>query len=431
MNKGWDGWAQKWIYIVAAVAGLVALITLTKVIDGGGHYLQWLNLLVRWFHIVIGIAWIGASFYFIWLENNLVRSGPDVRDELAGNLWAVHGGGFYYLEKYKTAPKTLPKTLHWFQWEAYLTFISGFGLLIIVYYANAQAAMVKPEGIQLPAFMTILIGLATLLLGWLIYDRMCRSKLVEQKALFSVIGFGLVTLLAYGLSFVLSGRAAFIHVGAMLGTIMAANVFFTIIPAQRAMVKAAVDGEPVNPELGKHAGLRSLHNNYITLPVIFTMISNHYPSTFSQSYNWLVLAGLFIGSAAVRHFLNVHEQGKHPAPWLLPAASLVMLSLALVTAPAQRFLPTDAEPIAFTEVQQIVTVRCASCHAAMPTDEVFQVAPKGILLDSAEAVLEHSDAIYTHSVLSNYMPLGNKTGMLESERERLGLWYAQMARASR
>ena len=424
MYAGKEGWAKKWTFISLFVFTIIILVTVAKFVGWGGHLLEWLNLLVRWFHVVIGIAWIGASFYFIWLENNLVREG--VPENLAGNVYSVHGGGFYYVEKYKVAPPTMPETLHWFQWEAYLTWITGFCLLIIVYYANAEVTMTRPEGLQLPGFVTILVGLGTLLLGWFIYDRMCRSSLVENKLLFSAIGFVLVTALAYVLSLMLSDRAAYMHVGAMLGTLMAANVFFVIIPAHRIMVKAAREGAALDPKYGKHALLRSVHNNYMTLPVIFIMISNHFPSTFGNTYNWAILAGLFLASAGLRHYLNLQERAEQ-ANWILPAASVLVLALALFSAPAARRIPVGTEPIPFTEVQRIVQTRCTSCHTAKPSFEAYQSPPKGIVFDSPEAIVRQADLIYTNSVVSNYMPLGNLTGMLDEEREMLGQWYAQGA----
>ncbi|MCA9836058.1 MAG: urate hydroxylase PuuD, partial [Trueperaceae bacterium] len=326
MYGGVEGWNLKWNLIIASLAGILLLITLSKLTGTSGQVLEWLNLLVRWFHIIVGIAWIGASFYFIWLENSLERE--DIPEHLAGNVYSVHGGGFYYIEKYKVAPPSIPEKLHWFQWDAYLTFLSGFGLLMIVYYANAEFVMVNPR-FPLPALATIVIGLVSLTGGWLIYDRLCKAKIAQNKPLFALLGFLLVTLIALILSLLLSGRAAYMHVGAMLGTIMAANVFFNIIPAHRVMVKAAREGVTPDPSHAKQASLRSLHNNYMTLPVIFIMISNHFPSTFGQSYSWIVLALLFLASAGVRHYLNLHERGQE-ARWILPAASLIVLSLALV-----------------------------------------------------------------------------------------------------
>ncbi len=426
MYTGQEGWNFKWNLIAASLLSIIAIIVIAKVTGTTGHVLEWLGLLVRWFHVVVGIAWIGASFYFIWLENSLVRE--DVAEDLAGNIYSVHGGGFYYLQKYKVAPPSMPEKLHWFQWDAYLTFLSGFGLLMIVYYANAEFIMVNPN-FPLPAWLTIVIGLVTLAGGWLSYDRMCKAKIAQNKPLFAFTSFGLVILVSILLSYLLSGRAAYMHVGAMLGTLMAANVFFNIIPAHRVMVKAARAQETPDPSFAKQASLRSLHNNYMTLPVIFIMISNHYPSTFGQTYNWLILSVLFLASAGIRHYLNLHEKGKQAA-WILPASSFLVLSLALLTAPQMQIyaVSADAEQVAFSDVEIIIQTRCASCHHSNPTDELFSVAPKGIMFNNAQDIIAQADAIHKNSVASSYMPLANKTGMLDSERQLIAIWYAQGAK---
>src|SRR6185436_6136710 len=250
------------------------------------HVLEWLNLIIRWAHVVFGIAWIGASFYFIFLENSLNRT-ENLRDELAGNLWAIHGGGFYYVEKYKSAPPVLPKYLHWFKYEAYFTWLTGMLLLTLVYFMNAKAVMIDSSVRDISSLTAIIIGSGTMFFGWFIYDWMCQTSLLEKKKLFAVTGFLIVAAISFFLSKFLSGRAAFMLVGGLLGTVMAGNVFFCIIPSQKALVAAAKANKPVNPELGKIAGLRSLHNNYITLPVIFIMISNHFPTTFGNNFNWI------------------------------------------------------------------------------------------------------------------------------------------------
>ncbi|HRH67796.1 MAG TPA: urate hydroxylase PuuD, partial [Bacteroidia bacterium] len=288
----------------------------------GSHVMDWIHLVFRWAHVVLGISWIGASFYFIFLENSLNRT-DNLRDELAGNLWAIHGGGFYYVEKYKIAPGELPKKLHWFKYEAYFTWLTGIILLLLVYYFNAKTFMVDPAVATISPATSILIGSGTLIFGWFIYDFLCRTPFIQKKKSFAVLGFLIVTAISFFLSQFLSGRAAFIHVGALIGTIMAGNVFFVIIPAQKAMVKAAKLGQPLNPELGKYAGLRSLHNNYMTLPVIFIMLSNHFPATFGNAFNWAVLAGLTLASVAVRHYINLHEKGQHAA-WMIPFAVIAL-----------------------------------------------------------------------------------------------------------
>lgn len=389
------------------------------------HVLEWLNLIVRWTHVVFGIAWIGASFYFIFLENSLNRT-ESLRDELAGNLWAIHGGGFYYVEKYKSAPPVLPKHLHWFKYEAYFTWLSGVLLLTLVYFMNAKAVMIDASVRDISSDTAILIGIATMIFGWVVYDAMCKSPLLQKKKLFGVIGFLIVVFISFFLSKFLSGRAAFILVGALLGTIMAGNVFFCIIPSQKALVAAAKANKPVNPALGKIAGLRSLHNNYITLPVIFIMISNHFPTTFGNNFNWLILTGLIIASVAVRHFINLYEKGMY-AKWIIPFATVAMLSLVIVTAPKQKKSAKDMPAVSFTEVQPVFQKRCTNCHSSKPTDDVNTVAPNGIMFDMPEEIKKHADRILVRAVQTKTMPQGNKTGITEQERELIGLWIEQGA----
>lgn len=368
------------------VAALLVVAWLVIAAAGwGSHAREWLNLLIRWTHVIIGIAWIGTSFYFIFLENSLERE--NVREELAGSLWAIHGGGFYHVEKYKVAPRTLPEKLHWFMWEAYLTWLTGVFMLIVVYYANARVVMIDPAVRALSPTLAIVLGVGSMVVAWFVYDLLCRTPLVERRGRFALLGFGLVVLASIVLSELLSGRAAYMHVGAMLGTLMAGNVFFVIIPSQRALVRAAERGEAPDPRPGRHAGLRSLHNNYLTLPVVFVMISSHFPFTYGHPANWAILAGLFLASVGVRHYLNLRERGRD-AIWLLPLATVMVLVLAYVTAPPSAAARSqgDGEPVAFSQVETIVTARCAGCHAAEPTDELFSSPPAGVMLDSPERI---------------------------------------------
>ncbi len=404
--------------------GFLFVFTVYKtasVFHAEAHLADWMNLIIRWAHVVFGIAWIGASFYFIFLENSLNRT-ENLRDELAGNLWAIHGGGFYYVEKYKSAPPVLPKHLHWFKYEAYFTWLTGFMLLVVVYYMNAGAFMVDPAVADITPFKSVVIGLSALIAGWIIYDLLCKSALIHHKKTFAVTGFAIVTLLAFILSHYLSGRAAFMHVGALLGTIMVGNVFFVIIPSQKALVRAAKLNQPVDPSLGKFAGLRSLHNNYITLPVIFVMISNHFPATFGHPYNWIILAGLTLASVAVRHYINLHEKGQN-AIWMIPTAAIILIALAIVTTP--KSITTSNKKVSFAEVQPIFQKRCISCHSAKPTDDVQKVAPNGIMFDKPEEIAKHADRILVRAVQTKTMPQGNKTGITEEERELIGNWIAQ------
>lgn len=388
-----------------------------------GHLFEWLNLVVRWAHVVLGIAWIGASFYFIFLENSLNRT-KDLRDDLAGNLWAIHGGGFYYIEKYKNAPETLPEKLHWFKYEAYFTWLSGMFLMTLVYYMNSKSFMVDPAVSNIQPITAILIGISSLIAGWFIYDILCRSPLLAKPKLFGITGFIILTIISFVLSHYLSGRAAFMHVGALLGTIMAGNVFFTIIPSQKALVKAAKENRIPDPALGKYAGLRSLHNNYITLPVIFIMISNHFSGTFASKYNWIILAILTIGSVSVRHYINLFEKGKS-AVWFLVYGAIALFALVIITSPKP--VSIDTTPIKFSEVQPIFIKRCQSCHSAKPTDDVQKVAPNGIAFDHPAEISKMADRIMFRVVQTKTMPQGNKTGITDEEREMIGRWIQQGA----
>lgn len=391
-----------------------------------GHVMEWLNLMVRWFHVVAGVMWIGASFYFIFLENNLNRT-DGVRDELAGNLWAIHGGGFYFLEKYKVAPKEIPKNLHWFKYEAYFTWMSGFALLWVVYYMDAKAYLLDPSVADISTSTGIGIGIATLVFGWIIYDFMCKSPLVKNTRMFGIIGMVLLVLVSYGLTQVFSGRAAFIHVGALIGTIMAWNVYFVIIPSQRALVKAAVTGKPLDATLGQKAGQRSLHNNYFTLPLIFIMISNHFPSTFGHGYNWVILMVITLASAGIKHYWNLLERGVK-TKYILPVSVVALISLALVTSPAFEDAADLAIPTSFQEVQPIIESRCVQCHSANPSDDVWKAAPNGVMFDTPEQIQIMADKIMTRAVRSKSMPQGNKTNMTDEERKVLKRWILQGAK---
>ncbi len=383
---------------------------------------DWLALLIRWIHFIVGVAWIGASFYFNWLENRLERQALQ-EEGIEGNLWAIHGGGFYHLKKYKLAPPQLPQTLHWFKWEAYTTWMSGVALLCIVYYLNAGTYLIDPSVADIGIAVAIGVSLASMLVSWFFYDLICRSTLREKPVVLSLIVFVYLVTLAWMLSNLLSGRAAYIHVGAAVGTMMVGNVFRVIIPSQKALVEAVQKGRQPDPALGTHALLRSRHNNYLTLPVLFIMISNHYPMTYGSAWNWLVLAVISIAGVAVRHYFNIrHLPGIKV--WLLPVAFGVLLFLALVTAPATRD-NAATQQIAFTEVQQIINSRCVSCHAQVPSQAGFSSAPAGIELDSEEKIRTLSQQIYAVSVASKTMPIGNLTGMTDDERMRLGDWILQ------
>lgn len=410
------------LIVITSAALIFSLYIIVKDTIYAGHLMEWLNIVVRLLHITFGIAWIGASFYFVFLENALNRT-ENVREELAGNLWAVHGGGFYYLEKYKIAPSQIPKHLHWFKYEAYFTWLSGFCLLFIVYYFNASAMLIDKQVLDISPLAGIIIGVGSFILAWFIYDLMCKSPLKKSIVLFSVTGLIIATAFAFGYSHIFSGRAAFIHFGAMLGSIMAANVFFVIIPSQKAMVKAAKDGKFLDPQLGKNALMRSLHNNYFTLPVLFVMVSNHFPSTFGNKYSWIILIIITIGTAGVKHWLNLREKGKLSI-WILPSSIVILLAAAFLSAPKSNNAKCEST-VSETEVYAIIQNRCISCHSDKPTDPAYTAPPNGIAYRNINDVIKLKDRILQRVVITHTMPQNNKTNMTEEERNIIKCWIEQ------
>jgi uncharacterized membrane protein len=387
------------------------------------HLGQWLNLALRWSHVITGVAWIGTSFYFNWLNSRLAP--PDDRSEpgVAGELWSVHGGGFYRVVKYTVAPPRLPGTLHWFKWEAYATWVTGFFLLVLIYYAGAASFLVEPGGGHPSPIAGTAVGIGTLVVSWLVYDALCRSRLGTNPLALSVVLFALGTALAWGLTRLLSPRAAYIHVGAAIGTIMAANVLMVIIPSQKEMVAAMAQGRPPDATRGKQAALRSLHNNYLTLPVLFIMVSSHYPATYGHPLNWAILAGLAVIGVGTRHWFNLRNQGR-PNAWLLPGAALGLAALAVFTAPWARRAPSSVADAGatFADVRVIVARRCAGCHSSAPTEPGMPVAPLGVMLDTPDQIRASAPRILAVAVDAQTMPLGNLTGMTVDERELLGRW---------
>ena len=397
----------------------------------GAYWLEWLNLLGRWVHLITGIAWIGASFYFVWLDNHLLPpKQSDAADKgVGGEVWAVHGGGFYHAQKYRVAPATLPEPLHWFKWEAYTTWLSGFFMLVLVYYLNADTYLIDPAVLALSPLQAIVIGLATMALGWLVYDALCRSPLGRDDRWLGLALLVMMTLAAWGLSHVFSGRGAYIHYGAILGTLMVGNVFFVIIPGQRELVKAKLAGREVDPTPGLKAKQRSVHNTYFTLPVLFTMMSNHYAMVFNHAYNWLLLVLISLAGAAIRVYFVLRHKGR--APWwplLLGIGLLVGVAVASAPPPAPAIVAVANPAAEFARVVSVVELRCASCHAAQPSQPGFAAAPKGVLLDTPARIAAQATPIY-QQVLSRAMPLGNLTGMTEAERQRVLNWYAAGARS--
>jgi len=406
------------------------------------HLTEWLNLGIRWIHMTVGVAWIGASFYFVWLENNLNRSNP--REGLSGDLWAIHGGGIYHLEKYKLAPPQMPENLHWFKWEAYTTWLSGVALLMVVYYLNPSLYLVLP-GSDMSPVSAVAIGFGSLIVGWFVYDLLCDSPLGKKPALLGLVLFILVIAACWGYSQIFSGRAAYIHTGALIGTIMVGNVFRIIMPAQRALVAAIEQNRTPDPLLPAKGLLRSRHNNYFTLPVLFIMISNHFPSTYGSQYNWLILAALGALSVLVRHYFNTRHDSNRFA-WALPAAAVGMICLAFVLSPSRQPVPQNLAPATpeqasvseqqngsvtysqFNEVSTVIEQRCTVCHSANPTSPLFSAAPAGVMFDTPEQIKQMVDKIHAQTIASQIMPLGNITQMTQEERNLLASWIEQGAR---
>ncbi len=402
-------------------------------IEGFVH--EWANLLIRWIHFIVGVAWIGASFYFNWLENNLERKPPQ-NNGIAGNLWAIHGGGFYHLKKFKTGPQQLPEQLHWFKWEAYTTWLSGIALLMVVYYFNTRLFLIDPGVMDMTPTKAIAIAVISVIGSWFVYDGLCRSPLRKSPLLLAATLVLYLSLLAYFLSEVFSGRGAYIHVGAAIGTMMVGNVFFVIIPAQKEMVAALNEQRRIDPAVGKNGLLRSTHNNYLTLPVLFLMISNHFPSTYGHSWNWLILVFISLISVAVRHYFNIRKVIKS-LWWILPAAFIAMLLVMWMTAPAPQIststspstskLATTQEKIDIDSmIQTIIQKRCTVCHSESPTQPGFAAPPAGLVMDNPDQVIANADRIYQAAVLNKTMPIGNLTKITRQERDLIAQWYTSL-----
>ena len=390
------------------------------------HLIDFLSLLLRWLHIIAGIAWIGSSFYFIWLDNSLEPPAPgseNAKKGVSGELWAVHGGGFYNPQKYAVAPASLPDTLHWFKWEAYTTWLSGTALLVVVYWLRAQSMMIDAAVAPLTPWQAIGIGAASMVGSWLIYDALCRSPLGKNDTLLGAILFALLTALAWGLGHAFGGRAAFMHVGTAIGTIMVANVFFVIIPGQKKMVDAMRAGGLPDPIYGKRGKQRSVHNNYFTLPVLFIMISNHYASTYGHPHAWAVLTLISAAGVSIRHFFNRRHKGV--LVWQYPALGAVLLGVvAWWTAPRIIALPKVEGPVTFERVRAITGERCINCHSPVPTFPGLAQPPAGVLLHTPDGIVKNAQRIYQQVVVTRMMPLGNITHMTEQERAVLAAWIA-------
>ena len=388
--------------------------------------MPWLEMALRWLHVITGVAWIGASFYFVWLDNHLVKR-EGLPDGVAGDVWAVHGGGFYNSRKYLVAPSEMPPGLHWFKYEAYFTWISGFLLLCALYYYGASIYLIDSTKAALTPWQAIGIGLAFLAGGWLVYDGLCRSRIGNDAVLFFCLWFAALVAAAYGLTHIFSGRGAFIHVGALVGSVMVGNVFFIIIPNQKKAVAEMIAGRVPAARLGLQAKQRSLHNNYMTLPVLLIMISNHYPMVTSGPANWAVLAALAIVGVLIRHFFNLKHKGK--IVWELPAAAvIVFVGTMFFTASLEKDEAAAGPPVPFAVARAIVDMHCVMCHAAVPSHRNITKPPAGLDFTKDVVLKANAMRVRFQAVTTRTMPLGNETHMTPKERRLLGAWIAQGAK---
>jgi uncharacterized membrane protein len=392
------------------------------------YLVDWLDLLVRWLHVIAGIVWIGTSFYFVALDSHLLppRAGRVDDEGVGGESWEIHGGGFYRIHKFRVAPETIPEPLHWYKWEAYTTWLSGFALLVVLYYLDADSYLVDPSVRDLETGTAVAISIALLGLAWLVYDGLCRV-LGDRELVLAAALIAFVAASAYTVSELFSARAMPIQVGAMLGTMMVGNVFSVIIPGHWELVHAKRAGREPDPLHGIRGKQRSVHNNYLTLPVVLAMLGPHFPFAFAREGGWLVLVALMLVGAWIRHYFNLRHGGRRV--WAIPA-SAVLAVLAIAIA----IRPDDAEPagaaVPFPQVAAIVEERCAVCHSMTPTDPSFSSPPAGIAFDTPEQIRARADAIEEQAVRTRAMPLGNETGMTDAERELLGRWIRQGAKVA-
>jgi uncharacterized membrane protein len=390
---------------------------------------EWASVLVRWLHVIAAIGWIGSSFYFIHLDLSL-KPREGLPAGVKGEAWQVHGGGFYHMLKYLVAPARMPDELTWFKWEAYTTWLSGAALLVLVYYFAADLFLVDRSVLDLSAGVAILISLGSVLFAWLLYELMCRSPLGRHEIALALIGYGFLVGFTYGLTHVFSGRGAFVQIGALVGTIMVANVFVVVIPNQKKTVAALIAGKEPQARWGEQGKQRSVHNNYLTLPVVFLMISNHYPLLFATRFNWLIVAIVIAIGPVIRHFFNARHAGKGSPWWVWGVAASGMIAIGILSGAGPREANSDAKSGALTpkadikSVETIVISRCSMCHSAEPVWAGFAIAPKGVLLDAREEIVRRAHLIDIHAVRSRAMPPGNVTEMTDQERQVLAAWLA-------
>jgi uncharacterized membrane protein len=392
--------------------------------------IDWASLIFRWLHVVAAIGWIGSSFYFIHLDLSL-QPGKNLPDGVAGEAWQVHGGGFYRIMKFLVAPAAVPDKLTWFKWEAYTTWLSGFMLVVIVYYLDADLFLVDKSVLDLTAAQAALFSVVSLALAWGLYEAACRSRFADHELAFVIGGYVVLVGLTYAFTHVLSGRGAFNQIGAIIGTIMVANVFLVIIPNQRKTVAALLAGEAPDPKLGKVGKQRSVHNNYLTLPVIVLMISNHYPLLFATRYNWVIVAIILALGPVIRHFFNSRHAGRGSPWWVWGVAAAGMAAIAFLSAAGPRDAgtttgeaPGKLPAATFAEVERIVGTRCSPCHAAEPVWASMVTAPKAVRLDEAEHIRRNARLIGRNAAWSSAMPPGNVTEMTGAERATIAAWLA-------
>ena len=386
---------------------------------------DWLNLLLRWAHLIAGIGWIGTSFYFIALDLSLERragAAPGV----AGSAWQVHGGGFYHVEKYQVAPEALPAHLVWFRWEAYLTWLTGFALLVVQYYLHPGAWLIDPAVMALDPPQAIMISIASLAFGWFAYDGICRSRVGEHPVLLAGIVFVLILAASWVYTHVFSARSALVHVGSLAGTIMAANVFAVIIPNQKKIVAALRAGEKPNPSHGAIGRQRSVHNTYLTLPVLVLMVSGHYPLLTGHPQAWLLVGLIVVGGASARHLLVRFEVGRPfgALAWAAPLVAACLIAALWMSAPPPRDGSVDAPNVEDAEVLTLIHTHCTTCHAREPASQVFRTPPANVVLETLDDVRRYARLVRQNAVETHAMPLGNLSGMNEEERRRLGAWLA-------
>lgn len=392
----------------------------------------WVETSVRWLHVITAIAWIGSSFYFIALDLGLRRS-DDLPEGAHGEEWQVHGGGFYHIRKYLVAPSEMPEHLTWFKWESYATWLSGFAMLFLVYYLGADLYLVDPNIADIAVWQGIVISLGSLAGGWLVYDTLCKSRFGDNNTRLMVLLYVILVAMAWGYTQVFTGRAALIHLGAFTATIMSANVFLIIMPNQRVVVADLIAGRKPDPKYGKIAKQRSTHNNYLTLPVIFLMLSNHYPLAFASEYNWLIAALVFLMGVTIRHYFNTRHARTGDPLWTWAVTAILMIIISWLSTAEQfhRHDEASLSPAAaqfaaapgFDQVHDIVLGRCSMCHAAEPFWDGVLWAPKGVRLETAAQIASEAKRIYEHSGLTNAMPPANVSLMKPEERDLIVAWF--------